>query len=187
MEELSYKNFLAKHESKYTVCVMVKLEVPKWKTLEMMFEEEDLVDGIDYCPTGFETEPHITLHYGFNNDMTKDELEKWLNEWFEHFNSFQYTTRAIDLFQNEKYDVVKFNMEHLRKFLLPPLKSLKKLVDHVDNFPEYNPHMTIAYVKSGCGVKYADDLPAPFKVKFKGIKVSGGNFENYEREYEPEE
>ena len=178
-EELSYKEYLSKHESRFDVCVMLLLDAPKWDDLKARFEEEDLVKGISYCPTGFETEPHITLHYGFRSDTEKDQLKSWLVEWFEHFDSLEFNTKVIDLFENEDYDVVKFNMEHMRSLLLPPLKALKSEIDYVDNYPNYNPHMTIAYVNSGTGNKYTDDLVAPMKIRFKGIKVSGGNIGEY--------
>ena len=41
---------------------------------------------------------------------------------------------------------------------------------NTQDFDEYKPHMTIAYVKSGLGKKYKTTLREPFKVVFsKGV------------------
>jgi 2'-5' RNA ligase len=60
------------------------------------------------------------------------------------------------LFQNEKYDVLKFDMEYPTKgdkFLHKCNDELKKF-PFTSDFPDYHPHMTIVYLKPGKGNKY---------------------------------
>jgi 2'-5' RNA ligase len=59
------------------------------------------------------------------------------------------------LFENEKYDVLKFdvNGENLHACN----KALKQH-PHTNNFPDYHPHMTIGYLKPRMGKKYTKML-----------------------------
>ena len=42
--------------------------------------------------------------------------------------------------------------------------------ENTQTFPEYHPHMTLAYVKPGTGKKYVSNLDEPFEVTFtKGV------------------
>jgi len=48
---------------------------------------------------------------------------------------------------------------------------------HTTDYPDYHPHMTIAYVKKGMGKKYAEDLK-DFSItpdKFVYSKIDGTN------------
>jgi hypothetical protein len=59
------------------------------------------------------------------------------------------------LFENEKYDVLKF--EVVGDNLHETNADLKKF-PHTTSFPDYNPHLTIAYLKKGEGSKYVNML-----------------------------
>ena len=65
-------------------------------------------------------------------------------------------TNIIDIFQTPDFDVVKFNIEG--NYLKQMNKKLRETVDYTNDHPEYKPHMTIAYVKSGTGAKYKKTL-----------------------------
>ena len=59
---------------------------------------------------------------------------------------------GVGVFENDKFDVVKFNVN--------PDGALQHLFDELSKFPnsneypDYKPHITIAYVKKGMGKKY---------------------------------
>ena len=58
----------------------------------------------------------------------------------------------IDTFENEDFDVVKFNVKKTEQ-LQRIFDALSELPNE-NTFPDYNPHMTIGYVKKGLGEKY---------------------------------
>ena len=75
----------------------------------------------------------------------------------------------ISIFENPEYDVVKYD--------IPVTPELKKYRDRFESsfantqsFPEYYPHVTLAYVKPGTGKKYIKKLDEPFEMTFdKGV------------------
>jgi len=157
---------LAKSERKYSwVSVKVPLEISK-KTVkfaesiperELYIEESEdakSIHGSDW-KYGVEDNPHITAIWGISTRDPK-KIEKAL----EGFKSGKVTLGNIDVFENEKYDVLKVNITS------PALKKINKtLTDNfnsVSTFKEFHPHITLAYLKCGNGVKYKGD-------KFKGL------------------
>jgi 2'-5' RNA ligase len=97
---------------------------------------------------GRETEPHITVRYGLDtNDPAR------LRKAFEGFGPIRATMGKVSIFETDKYDVVKVDIES------PELVKANKLVGQAEKVPgethkDYKPHATIAYVKKGEGKKY---------------------------------
>jgi 2'-5' RNA ligase len=92
---------------------------------------------------GRETDPHVTIKYGFTPDLTDDEVKKMLSG----VKKFSVTVSGISTFSPEKFDVVKFDVVPNGQLL-----DLRKLADkfpNKDSHPNYHPHITIAYVKKG--------------------------------------
>lgn len=94
---------------------------------------------------GFEITPHVTVLYGIKED--KDYFG--IREKLKDFGEFEFEIGEVSGFRNDKnpYDVliIKINSK--------PLEDLHKLLkENFENnykFPEYKPHMTLAYVKKG--------------------------------------
>ena len=62
----------------------------------------------------------------------------------------------MSLFENGKFDVLKFDVGYTDKkssFLHDCNEELTKL-PYKSDFPDYHPHMTVAYLKPGMGNKY---------------------------------
>ncbi|MHA1814503.1 MAG: 2'-5' RNA ligase family protein, partial [Candidatus Heimdallarchaeaceae archaeon] len=81
----------------------------------------------------------------------------------------------IDIFENKDFDVV------ILKITSENMTELHNKLDELpnnDKFPEYHPHMTIAYVKKGLGKKYKDmdigDLEGASLV-FDEVEFSGSD------------
>ena len=123
---------------------------------ELYVGESDAYD--DY---GVEEETHVTALYGLTTDNA-DEVRKVV----EGFGEFNITLGKTSLFENEEYDVLKIDVESKE------LRDLNKLIDDsLDNensFPDYKPHITIAYLKPGEGKKYSGDT----RFEGKNIPVS---------------
>lgn len=158
----TYSSFLESKSGKLYKygCVMVYLDIPNWKSIISNISEEDL-----YKPEekvyGKETDPHITLLYGLHKDVD----DKDIIEMFKDYKSSEININVerIDIFENDEFDVVKMNVTS--EFLTNMNKKLSTL-PHTSDFPDYRPHITIAYIKKGCSDKYIQDN---YKYTFNNI------------------
>lgn len=92
---------------------------------------------------GYDNEPHVTLKYGFEPDLGKMDVARIL----KGTSPFNVILKALNLFENDKYDVVKFEVQKC-----PILTEIRRRCDgypNSDSYPNYKPHMTLAYVKKG--------------------------------------
>lgn len=103
-----------------------------------------------------ETESHITLLYGFVKPNLSD-----LNNYVQHldFSNIKFTLRQLDLFENDDADILKFKV--YSDFLNSINLDLKNKFEFESDFTLYSPHITVAYLKKGTGVKYAKALEYP--------------------------
>jgi len=130
-------------------CVMG--DIPDVKMpLDSMREQIDPKDLVDEDPG----DPHVTILYGFN-DSQLPEVKKLLADELPILGKLA----KIDVFENEEHDVIIFDIES--EGLEALNKKLAKL-PHESTHPDYKPHMTIAYVKSGEGKKYKNSDTSNF-------------------------
>lgn len=126
-------------------CVMVDL--PEHKAImefinkipaECVYEEE----GQHY---GKEKRPHITVMYGLE-PIAEDKAKQMLSKMPKRISA---TLGKISKFENADtpYDVLKIEVHspHLTKIH----ETLKRTCENNYKWPNYNPHVTLAYVKKG--------------------------------------
>jgi 2'-5' RNA ligase len=146
----SFKEFV-KEEATYDYsCVMVGIEgEPANKLIELgkTISDDHIYYGYDDT-MGREDEPHITVLYGIYTPNF-EVMEKILKQYNQ--DTVTYTIKGISTFENEMFDVLKFDIESDD---LVRLNNLYKQLDYTTNFPIYHPHATIAYVTKGAGSKY---------------------------------
>lgn len=134
-------------------CLMLKLNFKNWNKFLEQIPEDKLYteDGDDSY--GKEFEPHVTVLYGFteNNDVNK--IKKSIKTLKK---SVKLSLNKIDLFENEKFDVVKFNV--ISKDLHKLHKIFATNFENKESYPTYEPHCTIAYVKKGFGKDFVTNL-----------------------------
>jgi hypothetical protein len=132
-------------------CVMA--EVPTEPARKLMeFSRATIPDEILYTEEdddsyGREDHFHTTIKYGLTEKYDEDEIKEFL----KNTKPFPIEIKGLSVFENEKFDVVKFDMEGKE------LRRLNKIFSDLpneDEYPDYKPHMTLAYVKSGMGKKY---------------------------------
>lgn len=140
--------------------LMLYFDIPKWDKLIDKIKDDDLYD--DGSGTfGREDKPHLTVLYGFHDTVKSDDIKDVVSKY--NTNDFKLSTSKVSLFENEDFDVVKFDVE--------PTEELNKLRKEVEKFPktltykDFHPHVTIAYVKSGEGKKYVKDFNDELKLK----------------------
>ena len=149
-------------------CVMMDADMKDW--------EDNHISGIDpkdvyhkpYDDSyGLEDNPHVTVLYGIHEDEIDPEViyDVIQNE----MGPLTLNVDEIGTFEGDEYDVVKYNLpvtDELKSYR----EKFEKRYPNTQTFPEYHPHMTLAYVKPGCGKKYAKKLDEPFEVNFnKGV------------------
>lgn len=146
----NFKLFLEKDSTVYEYgCILLDLDIPNWKEdfLSQILEE----DVYEYNSEryGLETEPHCTILYGLHKDITDDQVQELFIGVKK--SDIDIKINGMDCFYNPQYDVLKLNVESKQ---LVELNELAKTLPHTSNFPDYKPHITIAYLKRGTGRKY---------------------------------
>lgn len=132
-------------------CVMVEVPVKNWEELVQVIDIDDIYEEKGDSTYGIQKNPHLTLLYGLHENVTDDQVKKIFDNFNEEIN---IEIDGIDIFENPKFDVVKFNVKKT--------DTLQKLFDKLselpnsNEYPDYKPHITIAYVKSGTGKKYVN-------------------------------
>lgn len=114
------------------------------KKLKDFFKEEDLHEN------GIEEDPHVTVLYGFLPEVKKEDINMFMEDKCIFRKDINFT--RISLFENSEFDVVKLDVDSdkLHKYN----KFFTDNFPYETNFPNYHPHLTIAYVKKGKGKYY---------------------------------
>lgn len=163
-------------ENKYDYgCVMARIDENaarvildfNYKTISdhMIYEE----DGHDY---GREVQPHITLKYGLTEGYTEEQMKKLL----QHVIPFDVKVTGMSVFENDKYDVIKFDVDGKELRALNELFS--KLPNH-DEYSDYNPHLTLAYVHKGMGKKFIKKLSKTARIPVRMLEYSDRGVKTY--------
>lgn len=131
-------------------CAMVYFDFPQMQQFHQSIDESDIfIDSND--PTfGLEKEPHTTLLYGLHSNEIDDAR---VMEICKSKRVGQLTLTNASLFENEKFDVLKFDVSNP---VLAELNAELVKLPHTTNFPDYHPHATVAYLKPGSGKKYVE-------------------------------
>ena len=126
-------------------CLMVFFNEKDASNIKQWIDENIPIDVLS--DFGIEDEPHVTCQYGFHEDVTIEEITEFLNHTVKK--PIEINMGEISRFSNEKHDVIKVDIDS------PDLHELSdKIREHFDGrlevtFPNYHPHMTLAYVSLG--------------------------------------
>lgn len=149
-------------------CLMANFNTTGWSDyIKGLIDEADVYDEEGY---GLELEPHITVLYGLHDEEFNFEDLKKILPPIEKLFAFK---KNISIFTNDnmEYDVVKFEIES--SILVELNEKIRNQFPYTSTF-DYNPHMTIAYVKKGTGKKYVTEnvdkynkmIPVTYKYGF---------------------
>ena len=96
---------------------------------------------------GRETNVHCTIKYGLTERYSKKQMKHFLYDVVP----FNIEINEIGIFENDKFDVIKFNVESkdLRK-----LNEIFSTLPNNDEHKEYKPHITLAYIQKGTGNQF---------------------------------
>ena len=150
-------------------CVMVETPFTNWNEITDMISKEDLYIKEDDDTYGIQKKPHVTLLYGLQSNVKPEDIEPLIKD----IKGLTIKVNGIDIFENDDFDVIKFNVINNSK-LNETFKKLSKLPNS-NTFSEYKPHITIAYVKKGLGKKYINsDYNLTFNVDKVVYSMSNG-------------
>ena len=151
LREESKKN--NKHEFN---CLMLKVPFKNWESFLSKIDKEDLYeeDGNNY---GLETESHVTVLYGLHEEVDENQLINFVKEHCSK--PIEISISKMGVFKNSKFEVLKLDVDSQE------LRDLNKIIcenfSYTSKFPDYNPHITISYLKKGTSQKYLKELKTP--------------------------
>ena len=131
--------------------VMLYVDFPEFESIQNKIDEDDLYnDKTD--DFGFENDPHVTVMGFLHKEVTDEDVEEVIKD----INFGYVKLHNISLFENDKFDVLKFEVGYPTRggaFLTKANNNLKKL-PNTNEYPVYSPHLTLCYLKPGLGNKY---------------------------------
>lgn len=146
------------NESTYSYnCLMVKTPLKEWDKITSVIKEEDVYQTED-GNHGIEDDPHITVLYGLHSEIGVDKIKEMVHDVSE----IEFKLTGLTLFENKEFDVLKFDID---SDSLSELNERMTSLPHTTDYPEYHPHMTVAYLKSGMGKKYVKEFKNPVVCK----------------------
>lgn len=131
-------------------CILCYLPIENWDRILSEIDNEDIYFGDGPERYGRETKPHVTVLYGLHDDEIPDnDLKKAIHK-IDPIDDIRVT--GISFFANDpKYDVLKFDIQSPYLFKLN--QAFRKF-PYTSSYDQYNPHLTIAYLKRGTAKKY---------------------------------
>lgn len=151
-------------------CVMIYFDFPV-NSLHDKISPED-VYTTDDPSFGLEKEPHVTLLYGLHSAEISDEV---IWDICKKISFGPITLTEVSSFKNDNFEVLKFDA------VGNGLHECNRMLSELPNsnsYPEYQPHMTIAYLKTGTSDKYDEDMKGVSYIVFpKAIVYSKPNGE----------
>ena len=132
-------------------CAILYFDFPTIHKIHDIINHEDVYEDPTNPTFGLEKEPHTTLLYGLHDGVTEQDIKNVLGK----FTFGTCTISNASLFENEKFDVLKFDVNGDGLY-----EANAELVKYpnTQTYPDYHPHLTIAYLKPGTGKQYANKL-----------------------------
>jgi predicted nucleotidyltransferase len=154
----AYNTYFSLNESaspKYEFgCLMAYFRPKFWDKLLAVIDPSDVYEGDGGY--GLEHEPHVTILFGFHQDKADVRSIKRDADALLNGQALEFSCMKASLFDNPEYDVLKFDVEDTTGMLSNMNAHFSANYENSNKYPDYHPHVTIAYIKKGEGQKYAD-------------------------------
>lgn len=157
----NFSDFITEKKQTYSYgCVMLYFNFPEINKIHDAINPDHLYTEDADQSYGVENEPHTTLLYGLHDTVSLDEVSSVLDK----YTYYTCKIHSPSLFENEKYDVLKFDVTGDN---LHETNADLKEFPFTSDYPDYHPHLTVAYLKPGMGKKYVDMLNTAKANKFQ--------------------
>jgi len=151
-------------------CLEINLyNISNWNEILKIIDKDDVYEKEGY---GLETNPHLTILYGFHDSVNSLQVFERFKKYFK-LNQIVIFIKGISLFELDEYDVVKFDVI-LTKSLYYMNKVMKSF-PYTNDYNNYIPHVTLAYIKKGQGNKYVRKFKNPKRIIGKRLVFSSKN------------
>ena len=155
-------------------CVLINLNIENWNEILNLIDNKDVFISTDpLISSGKTKKTHITAFYGLHDGIPDNKIISIIKNYRNK--DLGIKIGEIGIFENKDFDVLKYSVsgnENLYKFN----KELSKLPS-TKTFPDYKPHITIAYLKVGHAKKYLNLGIKPKVDSIKNIEYSKPNGE----------
>lgn len=131
--------------------VMLCFDFPQLKIIHNLIKPEDIYNDPTLDAGGLEKESHVTLLYGLHNNVSDEQVKGVIEKII--FGPCKITN--LSLFRTNEYDILKYDVNG--NGIYESNTELKKF-PHTTDFPDYHPHLTVAYLKPNTGKKYSKSL-----------------------------
>ena len=175
MKIMKYDQFLSESNSYDFGCAMIEVPFLDWGQITGMIEPDDVYEVEGDRSYGVQDNPHVTILYGLHAGVSPEDIKEVIGRFA---GELKVRVDGIGIFENEEFDVVKMNV--VPDGGLQELHDMMSELPNSNEYPEYKPHITIAYVKKGLGKKYED---ASFKREVGGIREICYSMPGGEKEY----
>lgn len=132
-----------------------QINLPEEESRRILDLGKKLIPDSDLAGDGRETEPHTTVKFGLETNEVGD-VEKVL----ANVKPFKIRLGKVSTFppseSSDGAEVVKVDVVDSPE-LVELNKQIAAALPNQDSFPDYKPHVTLAYVKAGEGQKYVGD------------------------------
>lgn len=145
--------------------VMASKNWPKgWEKMLSKIDRRDVYAGDDGT-YGIETDPHITVLYGLHEKVHEDLVCRVCQAVD---GPIDVDVKGSSTFEKEDYDVLKIDVE---SDILRKMNTAFKSFPYTNDYEEYKPHMTVAYLKKGNKDKYRNiEKHVPDQIRFPKMK-----------------
>lgn len=141
-------------------CILVPVNIPFWTKITDNIRKADIWDKEK--GHGIEEEPHVTILYGIvPGTLTNQSIRDNVVDFFTGFAGIKLESDGISLFENDKFDVLKFNIKLTNN--LQYVRRYAETLPFESKYPIYEPHCTIAYLKKGKGKEYVKELTGKYE------------------------
>lgn len=141
--------------------LMVEYQMPEAiLELQRQIDPQDLFVSQSGFPYGLETEPHVTVAPCLRNNVKPDNLKKFL----QPLEKYKLELTNLDVFNNGDNDVLYFVVEN--DAVHSAYNGFAENYKVGGKYPDYNPHLTVAYLKKGKGRAYTKlKFPSPLTLE----------------------
>lgn len=148
--------------------VMAKTWPEGWEDVLETIDREDVYTA-EEGTFGLETKPHVTVLYGLHKEVHEDLVCRICQGVG---GPLEVDVKGVSTFNKDDYDVLKFDVDS--KLLRKMNKAFRGLPHTNDYEGDFDPHMTVGYLRPGVASKYTGELEGkiPDKIQLDKFEFS---------------